>query len=264
MCGIIGYTGRNRACEILIDGLRRLEYRGYDSAGVSILDGGEISTVKTQGRIDALAEKLKDEQHMGTTGIGHTRWATHGAPNDTNAHPHMSKDGRFAIVHNGIIENYEMLREKLINRGFEFQSETDSEVVVNLLDYYYNGDFKEAVMKVITRLEGSFALGIVCADYPGKLFAVKSMSPLIIGVGVGENYFASDVTAFIGHTKNIIHLDDGQFAEITPNEINVYDPLGRRVEPKYSKVTWDAEASSVLSSHWTEAVIAAFCASAIR
>ncbi len=243
MCGIIGYTGKNRACEILIDGLRRLEYRGYDSAGISILNKGEISTVKTQGRIDALEEKLSGLKSPGTTGIGHTRWATHGAPNDTNAHPHTSKDGKFAIVHNGIIENYELLRKKLIDRGFEFQSETDSEVVVNLLDYYYNGDFKEAVMKVITRLEGSFALGIACADHPGKLFAVKSMSPLIIGVGVGENYFASDVTAFIGHTKNIIHLEDGQFAEITPDEIKVYDPLGRAVEPRYSKVTWDAEAA---------------------
>ena len=242
MCGIIGYTGKNRAEEILIEGLRRLEYRGYDSAGVSLLNEGVITTVKSQGRIDALAEKLGDG-HPGTVGIGHTRWATHGAPTDTNAHPHTSRDGRFAIVHNGIIENYEPLREKLRGHGIDFQSETDSEVVAALLDYYYDGDFKEAVLKAVSRLEGSFALGIVCADYPGRVFAVKNMSPLIIGVGVGENYFASDVTAFIGHTKNVIHLDDGQVAEITAGSVSIYDSIGRPVTPSYSKVTWDAEAA---------------------
>ena len=242
MCGIIGYTGKNNAREILIEGLRRLEYRGYDSAGVSVLDGGVITTVKSQGRIDALDEKIGCTLH-GTTGIGHTRWATHGAPTDTNAHPHTSVDGRFAIVHNGIIENYEILRDELRRHGFVFRSETDSEVVVNLLDYYYDGDFRETVMKAVSRLEGSFALGIVCSDFPGRLFAVRNMSPLIIGVGVGENYFASDVTAFIGHTKNVIHMDDGQFAEITCDGVSIFDSVGRSVLPVYSKVTWDAEAA---------------------
>ncbi len=242
MCGIIGYTGKNNAREILIEGLHRLEYRGYDSAGVSVLDGGVITTVKSQGRIDALDEKIGGTL-PGTSGIGHTRWATHGAPTDKNAHPHASADGKFAIVHNGIIENYESLRAELTRHGMEFRSETDSEVVVNLLAYYYDGDLKNTVMKATSRLEGSYALGIVCADFPGRLFAVRSMSPLIIGVGAGENYFASDVTAFISHTKNIIHMEDGQFAEVTPGGITLYDAIGRQVEPVYEKVTWDAEAA---------------------
>ena len=242
MCGIVGYTGKHRACEILIEGLRRLEYRGYDSAGVSVMDDGVINTVKSQGRIDALVEKL-GEGFSGKVGIGHTRWATHGAPTDGNAHPHTSGDGKFAIVHNGIIENYEELRDELLRLGFTFKSETDSEVVVNLLDYYYDGDFKEAVMRATARLEGSYALGIVCADFPGKIFAVRNMSPLNIGVGVGENYFASDVTAFIAHTKNVIRMTDGQLAEITAGSITVYDSLGREVAPEYTRITWDAEAA---------------------
>lgn len=242
MCGIIGYTGKSNAREILIEGLYKLEYRGYDSAGISVLDGGVITTVKSQGRISALDEKIGGEL-PGTAGVGHTRWATHGAPTDTNAHPHASDDGKFAIVHNGIIENYETLREELMRHGMKFQSETDSEVVVNLLDYYYDGNLKNTVMKATSRLEGSYALGIVCSDFPGKLFAVRNMSPLIIGVGAGENYFASDVTAFISHTKNVIHMEDGQFAEITPDGITLYDAIGRATAPKYEKITWDAEAA---------------------
>ncbi len=242
MCGIIGYTGKSNAREILIEGLYRLEYRGYDSAGISVLDGDVITTVKSQGRIVALDEKIGGEL-PGTAGVGHTRWATHGAPTDTNAHPHESIDGKFAIVHNGIIENYETLRAELTRHGMKFQSETDSEVVVNLLDYYYDGNLKNTVMKATSRLEGSYALGIVCSDFPGTLFAVRNMSPLIIGVGAGENYFASDVTAFISRTKNVIHMEDGQFAEITPDGITLYDAIGRAIMPKYEKVTWDAEAA---------------------
>ncbi len=242
MCGIIGYTGVKNAQDILIEGLRKLEYRGYDSAGVSIQHDGVIDTVKSSGRIDALVEKLGDGI-PGVTGVGHTRWATHGAPNDTNAHPHISNNGRFAIVHNGIIENYESLRAELTADGVCFKSDTDSEVVACLLELYYDGDFKSAVYKAVGRLEGSFALGIVCADHPGRLFAVKNMSPLIIGVGEGENYFASDVTAFIGHTKDVIRLSDGQAAEITAESVTVYDADGNETEPERSVVTWDIEAA---------------------
>lgn len=242
MCGIIGYTGKKNAREVLIDGLRKLEYRGYDSAGVSILHDGAITTVKSSGRIDALEEKIGGEV-PGVTGVGHTRWATHGAPNDRNAHPHISGDGRFAIVHNGIIENYESLRAELSAGGVCFRSDTDSEVVACLLEQYYDGDFKSAVYKTVGRLEGSFALGIVCADCPDRLFAVKNMSPLIVGVGEGENYFASDVTAFIAHTRDIISLRDGDVAEITSGSVTVYGPDGEEVEPARSVVTWDVEAA---------------------
>ena len=242
MCGIIGYTGKNKAQDILIEGLRKLEYRGYDSAGISVLNDGLISTVKSQGRIDSLVEKL-GAGFPGSSGIGHTRWATHGAPTDGNAHPHTSGDGKFAIVHNGIIENYEDLRDELLRLGFTFKSETDSEVIVNLLDYYYDGDFKAAVMRATARLEGSYALGIICADCPDSLYAVRNMSPLNIGVGIGENYFASDVTAFIAHTKNVIRMEDGQLAEIKPGSITLYDSLGREVAPVYTRITWDAEAA---------------------
>ena len=175
--------------------------------------------------------------------IKHTRWATHGAPTVTNAHPHLSDDGVFAVVHNGIIENYAELREELIGRGFVFHSETDTEVVVHLLDSYYKGDLKSAVMKTVSRLSGSYALGVVCADHPGELIAVKSASPLILGVGVGENFFASDVTALVSHTRNVIYLEDGEFASLTPDRITVFDCTGKEIEKKVSRVVWDVEAA---------------------
>ena len=244
MCGIVGFTGAQEAAPLLLEGLRKLEYRGYDSAGIAVLDAGTIRMIKASGHIKNLAEKTRDGAELpGFSGIGHTRWATHGAPTDTNAHPHMSNDGKFAIVHNGIIENYASLREELAAKGYVFQSETDTEVIVHLLDMYYRGDLKSAVMRTAARLEGSYALGVLCADQPGKICAVKMASPLILGVGVGENYFASDVTALVSHTKNVIYLEDGEFAELTPESIAVFDSAGRPVNREISRVVWDVEAA---------------------
>ena len=244
MCGIVGFTGTQSAGPLLLDGLKRLEYRGYDSAGIAVEDGGVIRAERASGHLQNLCEKTHDGADLpGMCGIGHTRWATHGAPTVTNAHPHMSDDGVFAVVHNGIIENYAELREELLARGFVFHSETDTEVVVHLLDYYYKGDLKAAVMKTVARLNGSYALGVLCADHPGKLIAVKSASPLILGVGVGENFFASDVTALVSHTRNVIYLEDGEFASLTPEGITVYDCTGKPIEKTVSRVVWDVEAA---------------------
>ena len=244
MCGIVGFTGTQDAGPLLLDGLKRLESRGYDSAGIAVQSGGTIRAAKASGHLQNLCEKTHDGADLpGTCGIGHTRWATHGAPTVTNAHPHLSDDGVFAVVHNGIIENYAELREELIGRGFVFHSETDTEVVVHLLDSYYKGDLKSAVMKTVSRLSGSYALGVVCADHPGELIAVKSASPLILGVGVGENFFASDVTALVSHTRNVIYLEDGEFASLTPDRITVFDCTGKEIEKKVSRVVWDVEAA---------------------
>jgi len=244
MCGIVGFTGQQEAAPLLLDGLRKLEYRGYDSAGIAVANEGRLRMIKASGHIDRLVEKTHGGADLpGCSGIGHTRWATHGAPTDTNAHPHMSNDGKFAIVHNGIIENYAALREELRSKGFAFQSETDTEVIVHLLDMYYKGDLKAAVMLTAARLEGSYALGVLCADQPGTVCAIKMASPLILGVGIGENYFASDVTALVSHTKNVIYLEDGQFAELTPESIAVYDGTGKPVTPSVSRVVWDVEAA---------------------
>ena len=198
MCGIVGFSGKRNAAPILLEGLKKLEYRGYDSAGIAVDRNGVISVSKVSGRIANLCEKTADGKNLpGFSGIGHTRWATHGAPTDANAHPHMSCDGRFSVVHNGIIENYVALREELTASGYPFSSQTDTEVIVHLIEMYYNGDFKEAVMKATSRLEGSYALGVLCADCPGTIMAVREASPLSLGICVGENFFASDVTALV-------------------------------------------------------------------
>ena len=244
MCGIVGYTGTQSAAPILLEGLQKLEYRGYDSAGIAVIQDGRINISKVTGRIAALAEKTEGGKRLpGPTGIGHTRWATHGAPTDTNAHPHTSNDGRFAVVHNGIIENYLELREELMAKGYHFDSETDTEVVVHLLELYYRGDLKQAVMRTSARLRGSYALGIVCADEPGKIFAAREASPLILGVGIGENYFASDVTALVAYTRNAVYLEDGEFAELTPDSIQIFDCTGRPVQKQVSRITWDIQAA---------------------
>ena len=244
MCGIVGYTGAQEAAPLLLDGLKKLEYRGYDSAGIAVENSGVIRMIKASGQISNLAEKTRGGAELpGCSGIGHTRWATHGAPTDVNAHPHMSNDGKFAVVHNGIIENYTERRQELRDKGFVFRSETDTEVIVHLLDMYYTGDLKTAVMRTAARLEGSYALGVLCADEPGKLCAIKMASPLILGVGIGENFFASDVTALVSHTKNVIYLEDGEFAELTPDSISIYDCTGRPVTHSVSRVVWDVEAA---------------------
>lgn len=244
MCGIVGYVGRQEAAPILLEGLKTLEYRGYDSAGVAVQKDGAIHMVKASGMIRNLCEKTHDGADLrGCIGIGHTRWATHGAPTDVNAHPHVSNDGKFAIVHNGIIENYLELREMLLAKGYVFHSETDTEVVVHLIDMYYDGNLKETVMRATARLEGSYVLGILCADEPDRLFVAKNGGPMILGVGAGENFFASDVTALVSHTKNVIYIDDGEFAELAADHIAVYDCTGQPIQKKISRVIWDIEAA---------------------
>ncbi len=244
MCGIVGFTGTQQAAPILLEGLKRLEYRGYDSAGIAVQGKDKINTFKCSGHLENLFNMTDSGKSVdGMCGIGHTRWATHGAPTVTNAHPHVSNDGHFAVVHNGIIENYAELRDELTAKGFVFHSETDTEVVVHLLDMYYAGNLKRAVMKTVARLEGSYALGIVCDECPGELYAVKSASPLVIGVGAGENYFASDVTALIGHTRNVIYLEDGDFASVTPDKISIFDCTGREIHRDVSRVLWNTEAA---------------------
>ena len=246
MCGIVGFTGRQAAAPLLLEGLKRQEYRGYDSAGIAVIGPEGITLEKTSGRIANLVERTDGGRSMtGTAGIGHTRWATHGAPTGENAHPHLSNDGRFAVVHNGIIENFATLREELVAKGYRFLSETDTEVVVHLIEMYYHdlGDLKTAVLRTAARLEGSYALGILCADKPETLFAVREHSPLILGVGAGEMFFASDVTALVSHTKNAVYLDDGEVAELTPDSFRVYDCTGREVHKTVSRITWDIEAA---------------------
>ena len=244
MCGIVGYTGEQQAAPILLDGLGKLEYRGYDSAGVAFVINQEICVCKSTGRISVLREKSSNGGDLpGTVGIGHTRWATHGAPTDANAHPHMSNDGKFAVVHNGIIENYISLREELTEKGYRFASETDTEVIVHLIEMYYNGDLKSAVIKTASRLHGSWALGVVSTSDEHRIFVAREQSPLIIGVGVGENYFASDITALIPYTRNVIYLDDGEFAEITPDKVTVFNFMGSVVAKSLSHVSWDVKAA---------------------
>ena len=244
MCGIVGFTGKQNAAPILLEGLKKLEYRGYDSAGIAVAQDGVISVSKVSGRIANLCEKTEDGKTLpGFSGIGHTRWATHGAPTDANAHPHMSCDGRFSVVHNGIIENYMALREELTANGYTFSSQTDTEVIVHLIEMYYHGDFKEAVMRATSRLTGSYALGVLCADCPGKIIAVREASPLILGIGVGENFFASDVTALVAYTRNALYLDDGEFAELTSESITVYDCTGAVIHKPVNRITWSIEAA---------------------
>ncbi len=244
MCGIVGYTGFRQAAPILLEGLDRLEYRGYDSAGIAINGGEEIKVIKSMGRLSALREKCGDGSCApGSVGIGHTRWATHGKPSDVNSHPHVSENGRIAIVHNGIIENFAPLKEMLINRGRVFQSETDTEVAAQLIDYYYKGNILEAVAQAVRELEGSYALGIVCADVPDTLVAVKSHAPLIVAYGEGENYFASDVMAIVSHTKTVSYLDDDELAVITKDGIKFYTPFLDTVTKEKFTVDWDISAA---------------------
>ncbi|MDD4699683.1 MAG: glutamine--fructose-6-phosphate transaminase (isomerizing) [Oscillospiraceae bacterium] len=244
MCGIVGFIGERKAAPILFEGLERLEYRGYDSAGIAVLNKDVITTRKTTERIKMLREITENGQGIpGSLGIGHTRWATHGAPSERNAHPHVSNDGKFAVVHNGIIENYITLKEELIQKGFIFESETDTEVVVHLLANYYKGNLIEAVVKAAKRLEGSYALGIICAHEPDVLVAVRRLSPLILGVGIGESFIASDVTALISHTKTVMYLEDGEIAEIKKSGIRVFDKAGSPVEKSTTEINWNIDAA---------------------
>ena len=247
MCGIIGFVGREAAAPILLDGLRRMEYRGYDSAGIAVCGEGKgLQVRKTKGRLQALADMIHDGADVeGTLGIGHTRWATHGEPNDVNAHPHVSEDGHVALVHNGIIENYLEIKEFLVQRGVTFASQTDSEVVAQLLEYYYKecGDMMEAIDRCLLRLEGSYALGIICSDYPDALIAARKDSPLILGYSPEGSFIASDVTAIIAHTREVAYMDDHEIAILTPDGIQVYTGDRTPVEKEHHQVDWDVSAA---------------------
>lgn len=245
MCGIVGFIGKEPAAPILLEGLSRLEYRGYDSAGLAVYDPEKgLQVVKAKGRLQVLRDLTQNGALVpGVMGLGHTRWATHGAPNDINSHPQVSQSGRVAVVHNGIIENYAKLKAFLESKGVTFVSETDTEVVAQLLDYYYQGDLLDAVGKVLHRIEGAYALGIVCADEPDKLVAVRKDSPLILGYGEGFSLLASDVTAVIQYTRKVCYLDDGEVAVLTPEGAQVYNSLLQPVEKERSHVDWEISAA---------------------
>lgn len=242
MCGIVGYVGKKNAADILTDGLSRLEYRGYDSAGIAVSNGGVIKTIKSEGRLKNLEEKIKSNDSFdGSCGIGHTRWATHGTPSDINSHPHSFKN--VTIVHNGIIENYLQLKERLGKKGFEFKSDTDSEVIAALLSYYYDSNPIETISKVVKRLEGSYALGIIFSDQPEKIYALRKDSPLIIGIGGGENFIASDVPAIIHHTRDYLLLEQDEIAAISQTTAVVCDFDGEEVEKEVQTANWDVESA---------------------
>ena len=246
MCGIVGYIGEEQAAPVLLEGLSKLEYRGYDSAGVAVYNDTGLHVVKSKGRLSVLEGILDNGEKLpGTVGIGHTRWATHGEPNDANAHPHVSENGSIALVHNGIIENYLEIKEHLIKLGVTFSSDTDSEVVAQLLEYHYNEcrNMLEAVGRVLRRIEGSYAFGIICSDYPNALIAARKDSPLILGRGENGNFIASDVTAIIKHTRDVIYMEDGEIAVVTPNSIDVFDDELIPVDKKYNIVDWDVSAA---------------------
>ena len=240
MCGIVGYTGKENAVPFLLGGLSKLEYRGYDSAGVAVLtDSGDVEVVKTKGRLSVLEEKISDMNLSGKVGIGHTRWATHGAPSDINSHPHISEKGNIAVVHNGIIENYLSLRERLKNKGYTFVSDTDTEVVSHLIDYYYRGNMIDALIKTMHIIEGSYALGVISAEHPGELFAVRKDSPLIVGLGNGENYIASDIPAVLSKTRDIYLLEDKEIVWLKSDSVKIIDIDKQEVKKEVFHVDWD-------------------------
>ena len=244
MCGIVGYIGFNQASDFLLDGMAKLEYRGYDSAGIAVI--GPENVIKIQkkvGRLANLEAIVKADPNEGTVGIGHTRWATHGRPSDMNAHPHSSEDGKFAVVHNGIIENYMPLKEELIEKGYHFKSETDTEVVAHLLEDMYDGDFVSTVRRMLDRVDGAYALEIICADEPDKIICTKKENPLVIGLGKGENFVASDIPAIINYTRDTYILNDGELAIVTRDNVSVFDRKGNTIDKEVFHVSWNAEAA---------------------
>jgi glucosamine--fructose-6-phosphate aminotransferase (isomerizing) len=243
MCGIVGYIGNKNISSVLLNGLKKLEYRGYDSAGIAILKNKRICVVKTKGRLAVLEEKLKNEKLNGFAGIGHTRWATHGEPNDVNSHPHISNNGKIAVVHNGIIENYIKLKDFLTGKGFEFRSETDTEVIAHLIEYNYKGDILKAVMNTMNDVEGAYALGVVCTDYPDRFVAARKDSPLIVGIGNNENFIASDIPAILEYTRDIYILEDKEIVSITADGAEIYNLLGEKVDREIFHVDWDVSSA---------------------
>ncbi len=244
MCGIVGYIGESQAAPILLDGLSKLEYRGYDSAGIAIYDGENIQVQKAVGRLKALSELTHDGATMpGISGIGHTRWATHGAPSNQNAHPHYNQSETIAVVHNGIIENYLKLRKRLEKKGYQFQSDTDTEVVAHLLDYYYKGDPIEAITKIMHRVEGSYALGIIFKEHPEHVYAVRKDSPLIVGHGKDGNLIASDVPAVLKYTRNVYFIQNEEIAVLTKDAIAFYNVDGEDIQKESTAIDWDINAA---------------------
>ena len=244
MCGIVGYVGKRQAVPVLLQGLHKLEYRGYDSSGVALLEQGRLKVVKARGRIRNMEELLQAQgPFTATCGIGHTRWATHGEPSDINAHPHVSENGRIALVHNGIIENYMELREMLKKAGFSIRTETDSELAAHLFQLHYHGDALAALRETTRQLRGSYALAVINADAPGELLCARRDNPLILGVGEGENMIASDIPAILALTKRYIVMADGQTARVTADGVELYDGVGNRIQPKIETVTWDLSAA---------------------
>lgn len=243
MCGIIGYVGKNKTKNVLLEGLKRLEYRGYDSAGIALLCGDELFTEKSVGKIVNLEEKTKDKDLICDLGIAHTRWATHGEPTEKNAHPHLSCNGDIAIVHNGIIENYTILREHLKEKGHKFRSETDSEVLAHLIEDNYKGDLREAVQSSLKKVEGTFGLVAISKKEPDKLVAARSGSPLILGVGDGENFIASDVSAILGHTKQVVYINDGEVVVLTNKNFEITDIDNNKIDGEVKEVEWSLEES---------------------
>ena len=243
MCGIVGYVGDKQAANFLLEGLAKLEYRGYDSAGIAVFNGESIRVEKSVGRLASLKDKIKDDMPQGTMGIGHTRWATHGRPSDRNSHPHTDCSGDFVVVHNGIIENYLTLKEDLIEKGHVFKSETDTEVVAHLIEEVYNGDFVSSVREVLRRVEGSYSLVFMSSKHPGMLICAKQDNPLVIGLGEGENFIASDIPAIIQYTRRTYILNDGEMAVLTKDSIKISNRQGEPVTKKVFEVNWNAEAA---------------------
>lgn len=244
MCGIVGYIGNQQAAPVLLDGLSKLEYRGYDSAGVAVYNGTVIDMVKSKGRLKVLSELTHDGEKLpGTVGIGHTRWATHGSPSDTNAHPHFNKAQSIVVVHNGIIENYLKLKKKLEKRGYEFVSETDTEVIAHLLDYYYKGNPLQAITKVMHRMEGSYALGIIFQDHPDELYAVRKDSPLIVGKSKDGNIIASDVPAVLKYTRDVIFIENEEIVRLTDSSMEFFNVDEEEIEKDPVRIEWDVNAA---------------------
>lgn len=244
MCGIVGYAGPKEAAPVLLKGLEKLEYRGYDSAGIAVIRGDKIEIAKAAGKLQVLKDLTENgEKVPGHIGIGHTRWATHGEPSDVNAHPHLSNSGRFAVVHNGIIENYQQLKEMLQKKGFSFISQTDTEVIAQLVEYFYQGDMLDTMIHLVNVLEGSYSLGVLSADEPERFYAVRKDSPLVVGLGQGENLIASDVPSLLAHTQEVCYLDDREIVVIAPDEVKIFDTNGDEKPICPTHIDWDVSAA---------------------
>ncbi|MBO6149036.1 MAG: glutamine--fructose-6-phosphate transaminase (isomerizing), partial [Lachnospiraceae bacterium] len=244
MCGIVGYVGKRQAAPIILDGLEKLEYRGYDSAGMAVYDGEKINMVKSTGRLKVLEELTHGGETMpGNAGVGHTRWATHGEPSDANAHPHLNTSGTIAVVHNGIIENYLPLKNKLMSRGYAFQSDTDTEVIPQLLDYYYKGDPLEAISRLIHRIEGSYSIGVIFADHPGEVYAARKSSPLVTGIATEGSFLASDVPALLKYTRQVYYIGEEEIAILNGDGMRFFDADMEEIKKEPVEIKWDANAA---------------------